>query len=98
MLMPFYQSTPKKKYAVDMSTVVPVIASFDTEGHIVPLYVRINRKAYKLQVVYCQPIEPENGNYNIYKYHCTFEDHNFSRELYLTYNKRLNFWTWQEIA
>ena len=94
--MPFYQSTPKKKYAVDMSTVVPVIASFDTEGHIVPLYVRINRKAYKLQVVYCQPIEPENGNYNIYKYHCTFED--FSRELYLTYNKRLNFWTWQEIA
>ena len=56
-----------------MSTVVPVIASFDIGGHIVPLYVRINQKAYKLQVVYCKPIEPENGNYNIYKYHYTFE-------------------------
>ncbi len=94
--MPFYQSAPKKKYTVDMNTVVPVIASFDTEGHIVPLYVRINRKAYKLEVVYCQPIDPEGGSYNIYKYHCTFTDHNYHRELYLTYYKKLNFWTWRE--
>jgi hypothetical protein len=90
--MPFYQPAKEKKYTVDMNTVVPVIASFDTEGNIVPLYVRINRKAYKLKVIYCQPI---NSN-DIYKYHCSYSDHSFYHELYLTYNKRLNFWIWQE--
>lgn len=94
--MPFYQASKEKKYTVDMNTAVPVIASFDTEGHIVPLYVRINRKAYKLEVIYCQPIGPEGDSYSIYKYHCTYSDHNFHHDLYLTYNKRLNFWTWKE--
>lgn len=95
--MPFYQPAKEKKYTVDMNTVVPVIASFDTEGHIVPLYVRINRKAYKLKVIYSQPINSNGDSYNIYKYHCSYKDHNFYHELYLTYNKRLNFWICQEV-
>ena len=95
--MPFYQPAKENKYIVDMDTAVPVIASFDTEGNIIPLYVRINRKAYKLQVIYCQPIGPDGDSYSIYKYHCSFQDHNFYRELYLTYNKRLNFWTWRRV-
>lgn len=90
--MPFYQPAKEEKYTVNMNTVVPVIASFDTEGHIVPLYVRINRKAYKLKVIYCQPINSKG----IYKYHCSYNDHNFYHEIYLTYNKRLNFWFWQD--
>lgn len=90
--MPFYQPAKEEKYTVNMNTVVPVIASFDTEGHIVPLYVRINRKAYKLKVIYCQPINSKG----IYKYHCAYNDHNFYHEIYLTYNKRLNFWFWQD--
>lgn len=94
--MPFFTPSHPEKYTCDMNTVVPVIASFDTEGHIVPLYVRINRKAYKLKVIYCQPICPEGDSYNIYKYHCSYVDHNFYHDIYLTYNKRLNFWTWRE--
>lgn len=90
--MPFYQPAKEEKYTVNMNTVVPVIASFDTEGHIVPLYVRINRKAYKLKIIYCQPINSKG----IYKYHCSYNDHNFYHEIYLTYNKRLNFWFWQD--
>ena len=29
--------------------IVPVIASFDTDGHIVPIYVRLGGKSYKYQ-------------------------------------------------
>lgn len=94
--MPFYNPIKEKEYKVDMDTVVPVIASFDTEGNIIPLYVRLNRKAYKLKIIFCQPIEPKQHGYSIYKYHCSFSDHNFYREIHLTYYRFYNFWTWKE--
>ena len=63
-------------------THVPVIASFDSEGHIAPLYVRINRESYKIDSFWIR------SNFaNTIEFNCKIVDGRFLKPLLLTYYK-----------
>lgn len=68
-------------------TTVPVIASFKTNGHIIPLYVRINGAALKIDSYW------ERCNFsNTIEFHCKVSDHGIARPLILTYYRIENVW------
>lgn len=74
----------------DLSTtsVVPVIASFDSEGHICPLYVRIGRNSYKINSYFV------HSRYsNTTEFRCKITDGDFERPLQLTYYSVEGMWT-----
>lgn len=68
-------------------TIVPVIASFDTDGHIAPLYVRINGESYKVDSFWtsCKFA-------NSIEFHCKLIDHDIRKPLLLTYYKAEDIW------
>lgn len=69
-------------------TIVPVIASFDSEGHITPLYVRINGESYKVdkhRII---------GKYiNSMEFECKVIDGDYVRTFVLTFFCRDGKWT-----
>ena len=70
------------------STIVPVIASFDSEGRIVPLYVRINGDSYKIESARMSCIFS-----NIVEFHCKVIDGEAIKPLLLTFYRREGMWT-----
>lgn len=67
---------------------VPVIASFDTEGHIVPLYVRLQGDACKVDSYWFS-----DKYAGITEYHCKIKDGGYLRALLLTYYHTERIWT-----
>lgn len=67
--------------------IVPVIASFDTDGHIVPIYVRLWGKSYKIQSHW------ENSRFvGQLEFHCKITENNIEKPLILTFFKEENVW------
>lgn len=69
-------------------TSVPVIASFDTEGHIAPLYVRLNGNSHKVLSYWIR-----NGAFvNTIEFSCKIEDNGFEKPLLLKYYYEESTW------
>lgn len=62
-------------------TPVPVIASFDSEGHIAPLYVRLNGDAHRVLSYHVRG----KGFVNTIEFSCRVQDGEFEKPLLLTY-------------
>jgi hypothetical protein len=69
------------------TTPVPVIASFDSDGHIAPLYVRISGTSCKVHSFWVN-----NRFANQVEFHCQVIDHDTLRPLLLTYYKPEDVW------
>jgi hypothetical protein len=67
---------------------VSVIASFDTEGHTLPLYVRIGDEALKIDSAWLKPTFD-----GFLEYRCKVIDQGCLKPLVLTYHARENVWT-----
>lgn len=70
--------------------IVPVIASFNSDGKIKPIYVRINGDSYKINssVMYCNFI-------NTIDFNCTLIDGDSIKPLLLTFHRREGMWSTQ---
>lgn len=79
---------PIDSYAGDPIELVPVIASYDTEGHIKPLYVRINDDRYKVENYWIKYSCGNNIDYN-----CTLSRDGRIYKLILTYHIRETAWS-----
>lgn len=69
-------------------TVVPVIASFDTNGHIAPLYVRLDGESLRISSYWIR-----SRFANIIEFNCKVRKHNLEKPLCLTYYKTEDMWT-----
>ena len=67
--------------------VVPVIAYFDTEGHIKPLYVRIESNSYKIHSYWVK-----SCFVNVSEFHCQVLDGDILRPLVLSYYQSEGIW------
>ena len=79
---------PLESYAGDPVELVPVIASYDAEGRVKPLYVRINSERYKVESCWVKTCLGNNIEYN-----CTLTRDNRMYKLILTYHIRETTWT-----
>ena len=70
------------------SNIVSVIASFDTDGHVRPLYVRINEEALKVHSSWMKP-----SFSTLMEFNCKVIDHGCLKPLVLTYHKTEGVWT-----
>lgn len=68
--------------------IVPVIASFDSQGHIAPLYVRINGLSLKVNSFWVS-----STYHNIIEFKCKVIDHGYLKPLALTYHLAEGMWT-----
>lgn len=70
------------------TVIVPVIASFDSEGKIKPLYVRIHGASYKIDssVMHSSFI-------NTVEFHCKVIDGDSIKPLLLTFHRREGVWS-----
>lgn len=66
---------------------VSVIASFDTEGHIRPLYVRIGKDSCKVHSFWLKPSFRE-----VLTFSCQVIDHDRLKPVLLEYHQRENVW------
>lgn len=77
-----------RNFAYQSATIVPVIASFDSEGHIKPLYVGINGESYKIESCWA------SYNFrNIVDFKCKVIDGDYLKPLALTYYREEGMWT-----
>lgn len=60
---------------------IPVIASFDTNGRIAPLYVRLGGEAHRVLSYWVR----NRGFINTVEYSCKIADGDFEKPLLLTY-------------
>ena len=68
-------------------TYVSVIASFDTHGHVKPLYVRIGEQSLKVHSSWLKP-----SFANTLEFRCEVIDGNCLKPLILTYQQRESVW------
>lgn len=68
--------------------IVPVISSFDTEGHVKPLYVRINGVSLKIHSFWLKPSFSGTIEFN-----CKVIDHGCLKPLALTFHKMEGVWS-----
>lgn len=77
-------------FEYDPQKIVSVIASFDTEGHVKPLYVRIGECPYKI----ISQWTPERSVYSgAIEYNCKVAINGYERPLLLKYYSREKIWT-----
>lgn len=74
-------------YDVKPNTIVPVIASFDTEGHVKPLYVRIGELSLKVHSSWLKP-----SFQNVFEFNCKVVDGDCLKPLILTYYRNEMVW------
>ena len=70
-------------------TVVPVIASFDSDGRISPLYVRIQGEPLKIQSFRIR----NAGRFNTTEFHCMIISQDKLIPLAITFHQFENIWT-----
>lgn len=68
--------------------VVPVIASFDAEGHIAPLYVRIDGAPLKIESYWANSIYR-----NVVEFRCKVSDNAYIKPLLLCFHRQEGTWT-----
>ena len=66
---------------------VPIICSFDSEGHMRPMYIRINGEAFKI----CSSCE-KFSYANAAVFQCQVDDHGTLKPLTLEYRYREHLW------
>lgn len=79
---------PIESYGGDPIELVPVIASYDTEGHIKPLYVRIKGEKYKIINYWVKSSFVNTIDYNV-----TLLRNDQTYKLILTYHLRETTWS-----
>ena len=79
---------PIESYGGDPIELVPVIASYDTEGHVKPLYVRIRNDKYKVEKYWVKSAFGNNLDFNV-----TLSKDNMTYKLILTYHIRETAWS-----
>lgn len=77
-----------QSFEYDPQEIVPVIASFDTDGHIRPLYVRILGNSYKVLSQWSNQCFA-----GIIEFNCKVEVRGCSTPLLLKYYSREKVWT-----
>ena len=68
---------------------IPVIASFDSDGHIAPLYVRINGLSLKVDSFWVKG----SSFSNLITFNCKLINNNALIPLSLTYHQKECIWT-----
>ena len=68
--------------------IIPVIASFDSEGHIRPLYVRIGEEPLKVHSFWVKP-----SFVNLIEFRCKLIDGDCLKPLAITYHQAECVWT-----
>ena len=68
--------------------IVSVIVSFDTDGNMQPLYVRIGEESYK--ILYCRHKPTIPGNC---LFQCKIMDNDTLKDLELTYRESARMWS-----
>lgn len=81
--------TMTNSFTYDPQEIVPVIASFDKDGHVRPLYVRILGKPYRILSHWT----PRSNFSGITEYNCKVETHGYARQILLKYYSRERIWT-----
>ena len=71
-------------------TNIPVIASFDSSGRILPLYVRLNNESFK--ILSCKK-RPAKETWLMPDYECRIDNHGYMSYIYLTYDPRDSTWS-----
>lgn len=79
---------PLESYAVDPVELVPVIASYNTEGRVKPLYVMINDERYKVENYWEKSTIYNNIDFNV-----SLSKDDRIYKLILTYHIRETAWT-----
>jgi len=79
---------PLESYGGDPVEVIPVIASYDGEGHIKPLYVRIRNDRYKVESCWVK-----SDSLNNVDYHCKLSLDAHIYVIVITYHIRECVWT-----
>jgi len=74
-------------YDYSNGIIVPVIASFDTEGHMRPLYVRIGGNSFKIHSSWLK------SSLACSVFQCQIIDNKTMKPLILTYHPLENVWT-----
>lgn len=74
-------------YDISGEAIVPVIASFDASGNIIPLYVRINGESFRIlsSTLVC--------SLGLISFNCQVENYGVAKPLTLTYHPRESVWT-----
>lgn len=70
-----------------LTTVVSVIASFDSEGHVKPLYVRIGEQSLKVKSSWLQP-----STNSTLEFHCNVIDGDTVKPIILLYRRYETVW------
>lgn len=78
---------------ITVNTVIPVIASFDAEGRVKPLYVRIGELSLKVHSSWLKP-----SFAGIMEFHCMVIDDDCLKPLILTYRQMESVWLIPRIA
>lgn len=73
-------------YDTSNSTLVPVIASYDSLGNIAPLYVRINGNAFKILAYY------RTSEIHLPTFNCKIEHFGYCKDITLVYHPREYVW------
>ena len=76
-----------KSYDYGSLEIVSVIASFDTNGHVKPLYVRINQESLKVHSSWMKP-----SFHGFLEFQCKVIDNGCLKPLALSYRKNENVW------
>jgi len=79
---------PLESYGGDPIELIPVIASYDGEGHIKPLYARINDEKYQVASCWLR-----SNSLNNLDYHCKLIKDNQTYMIVMTYHIRECVWT-----
>lgn len=72
-------------------TITPVIASFDSDGHMKPLYVRIDGSSFKIQSSFVKSCYSD-----ILEFSCQIIDREYVKSLSLTYFPHDRVWAMQK--
>ena len=78
----------KNDYDYYPNDIVPVIASFDSEGHIAPLYVRINGESCRVKSYWVSATFRNSIDFK-----CKVIHGDYLKPLALTYHVQANMWT-----
>ena len=79
---------PIESYNSDPIEIVPVIATYDTEGNLKPIYVRLNGTGYKVDT-YLVKASMENDK----DFYCTLSHNDISLRIILTYHVKETAWS-----
>lgn len=75
-------------------TIIPVIATFDTDGNVKPLFVRIKGEEYKILSSWMNPEDSFSGiKNNILVFRCKIEVRGYAREIKITFWGNERVWT-----